>query len=340
MSKPKLIAEISANHCGNFYIAKKLIKCARDNGADYVKLQTYTADSMTIRSTKKDFQINQGLWKGYDLWDLYNKAKTPLDWHKKLFNYAKKIGIKIFSTPFDEDAVDFLENLNCPIYKISSFEMTDLPLVKKIAKTGKPMIISTGTSSLIEIERTYKFAKKHGAKNITLMYCVSNYPSKISDFNLHNIDVLKKKFNCKVGLSDHSKGSLVAALAVSRGAVIFEKHIALEMQKKGIDIEFSAKGREILEYKKTIIDIYNISKKKYFFRNISEKKGKQFRRSIYAVKKIKKGEKFTKENIRRIRPGYGMLPKYYTFLINKISPKNYSPGEPLNKKQFKYIKNI
>ena len=175
---PFFIAEISANHFGNFKLATKLIKCANDNGAYAVKLQTYTADTMTIKSDKKYFKIKDGLWKGYQLWDLYNKAHTPLVWHSKLFKYAKSIGIKIFSTPFDETAVDFLEKLNCTIYKIASFEMTDIPLIAKIASTKKPLIISTGMATLDEIELTFNTAKKYGSKDITLLYCVSNYPSK------------------------------------------------------------------------------------------------------------------------------------------------------------------
>ena len=190
-NKPYLVAEISANHCGNFQLAKKLISCAKKNGANAVKLQTYTADTMTIKSKKKYFKIKHGLHKGYNLWKLYNEAQTPLKWHKKLFYYGKKIGITIFSTPFDESAVDFLEKLKCPMYKIASFEMTDIPLIKKIASTKKPMIISTGLASLEEIETTFKISKKYGAKNITLLYCVSNYPSKNSDFNLNNIMILK-----------------------------------------------------------------------------------------------------------------------------------------------------
>ena len=189
IKKPFLVAEISANHCGNFLMAKKLIKCAKENNADAVKLQTYTPETMTINSNKKYFKIKNGLWKGYTLWDLYKKAHTPLHWHKPLFDYAKKLKIKIFSTPFDESAVDFLENLKCPLYKIASFEMTDLPLIKKIASTKKPIIMSTGMASLNEIEQSFKIAKKYGAKDITLLYCVSNYPSKNSDFNLNNIKI-------------------------------------------------------------------------------------------------------------------------------------------------------
>ena len=195
-NKVFFIAEISANHCGNFILAKKLIKCAHVNGADAVKLQTYTADTMTVKSNKKYFKIKEGLWKGYKLWDLYKKAQTPLNWHKELFRYGKSLGIKVFSTPFDDTAVDFLEKLKCPIYKISSFEMTDLNLVKKVSQTKKPIIISTGMANLREIETTVKTSRKYGAKDITLLYCVSNYPSSINDFNLNNIKILKDKFKC------------------------------------------------------------------------------------------------------------------------------------------------
>ena len=233
-----LIAEISANHCGNFKLAKKLIKCAKTNGANAVKLQTFTPDTMTINSNKKYFKIKQGLWKGYNLWDLYNKAQTPLKWHKELFRYGKSLGIKVFSTPYDETAVDFLEKLHCPIYKISSFEMTDLNLIKKVSKTKKPLIISTGMANLDEIETSFKVAKRNGAKDITLLYCVSNYPSSINDFNLNNIKILKDKFKCKVGISDHSTDNRVAIASVACGAEVIEKHIALDNQKKGLILIF------------------------------------------------------------------------------------------------------
>ncbi len=328
---PYFIAEISANHCGNFNHAKKLIKCAKIYGADAVKLQTYTADMMTIKSNKKYFKIKDGLWKGFNLWDLYKKAHTPLSWHPKLFDYAKKIGITLFSTPFSEDAVDFLESLKCPFYKVASFEMTDHSLVKKIAQTKKPMIISTGMASLAEINKTVKVAKKNGAKEIILLYCVSNYPSKINDFNLSNIKFLKKKFKCKVGLSDHSKGNLIGALATSMGSEIFEKHIALDNQKKGVDIEFSSKGREIKEYIKTIKDTLMLINKKYKFKNTSDKKMKLFRRSIFSISKIQKGERFSNKNIKRIRPGIGIPPFFYESLIGKKSPFNIKEAEPLKK---------
>jgi pseudaminic acid synthase len=331
MHKPFLVAEISANHNGSLNRAIRLIKCAKINGADAVKLQTYTADTMTIKSNKKYFKIKHGLWKGYNLWDLYNKAHTPLAWHKKLFEYAKKIKIKIFSTPFDETAVDFLEKLKCPIYKVASFEMTDIPLIKKIAKTKKPMIISTGMASLKDIDLTVKVARRYGAKNITLLYCVSNYPSKINDFNLNNIKILKERFKCRVGLSDHSNDDRVAVAAIAAGAEVIEKHIALDNQKKGIDIKFSLKGKQIKKFRFKINETYKLMGEKYFYRSKSENKSKTFRRSIFAVKDIKKGERFTKRNIRRIRPGHGLSPVFYEKLLNKKSPKNIRYGDPIKK---------
>jgi pseudaminic acid synthase len=328
---PFFVAEISANHCGNINLAKKLIKCAKDNGADAAKLQTYTADTMTIQSNKKYFKIKNGLWKGYDLWNLYNEAHIPLEWNKKLFDYGKKLGITIFSTPFDETAVNLLEKLKCPMYKVASFEITDLLLIKKISQTKKPIIISTGMASMEEIELAYRTAKNYGAKDITLLYCVSNYPSKNIDFNLNNIKILKNKFKCRVGLSDHSKDNRVAIAAIGAGAEVVEKHIALDKQKRGLDIEFSLKGKEIKKFKKDINLAYNLLGKKYFYRNKSEKKSKIFRRSIFATENIKKGEKFNNQNIRRIRPGYGLEPKYYEKLIGRKSPITLDKGQPLKK---------
>jgi len=332
---PFLIAEISANHCGNYNLAKKLVKCAKKNGADAVKLQTYTANTMTIKSKKSYFQIKKGLWKGYGLWELYDEAHTPLEWHEKLFNYGKKLGITVFSTPFDETAVDFLEKLKCPIYKVASFEMTDIPLIKKIALTKKPMIISTGMATLEEIDLTFKTAKKYGARDITLLYCVSNYPSKVSDFNLNNIKVLKDKFKCKVGLSDHSNDEKVSTAAIAAGAEVIEKHIALDNQKKGLDIKFSLKGKQLKKFRKKIDMVSKLLGKKKFHRNISENKSRIFRRSIFVTESIKKGEKFTKKNIRRIRPGHGLPPKYYEKLLGKKSPFNLFKGDPLKKKIIK-----
>ncbi len=335
---PFLVAEISANHCGKLSLAKKLIKCAKLNGADAVKLQTYTADTMTINSKHKNFIVKDGLWKGYKLWDLYNEACTPLNWHKELFTYAKKNKIQIFSTPFDETSVDFLEKLNCPIYKIASFELTDLPLIKKVASLKKPMIISTGMASLKEIETTFNLAIRYNKlKNISLLYCVSNYPSKNEDFNLNNINILKKKFNCKIGLSDHSKDNRIAAAAAIAGAEIFEKHIALEGQVKGHDIMFSLKGKELKTYRDEINLSYQLLGEKKFKRNSSENKSKIFRRSIFTSEFIKKGERFNLNNIVRRRPNIGLEPRYFNYLLNKKAPRNYKPGEVISKKIIKSI---
>jgi len=338
--RPFFIAEISANHNGSLKNAKKLIEAAKKYGADAVKLQSYTPGTITINSKRSEFLIKKGLWKGKTLWDLYTKAQTPFEWHKELFDYAKKLKITCFSTPFDESAVDLLESLNCPFYKVASFEMNHIPLIKKIAQTKKPIIISTGMASLKEIDLAYKTAKMNGAKEIILLYCVSNYPSKISDFNLNNIRILKERYNCKVGFSDHSIDNKVVAAAIAAGAEVVEKHIALQGQKKGFDLSFSLKGKEIKEYVQVIKDISLIMGKKYFFRNKSENHSLQFRRSIYAVSDIKKGEKFTKKNIMVIRPGFGIQPMYFEKLINKKSPSDIKRETPLKKSLLKKLRII
>ena len=336
--KPFFVAEISANHNGSLLHAKKRVKIAKKYGADAVKLQTYTPDTLTIKSNKPDFKIRGGLWNGKTLWDLYEKAQTPFEWHKELFDYAKKLKIICFSTPFDETAVDLLENLNCPFYKVASFEMNHIPLIKKIAQTKKSIIISTGMANIEEIDLAYKTAKKNGAKEIILLYCVSNYPSRISDFNFNNIRILKERYNCRVGFSDHSTDNKVVAAAIAAGAEFIEKHIALEGQKKGFDLAFSLKGKEIKDYVQVINNTSLMMGKNYFFRNKSENHSLQFRRSIYAVCDIKKGEKFNKSNIRVIRPGFGIAPLYFEKLINKKSTYNIKRGTPLKKILLKKLK--
>jgi pseudaminic acid synthase len=335
---PFFIAEISANHNGSLVLAKKLIKMAKKYGADAVKLQTYSPNTITIKSKRKDFRIRGGLWNGKTLWNLYEKSQTPFKWHKELFHFAKKLKIICFSTPFDETAVNLLESLNCPFYKLASFEINHIPLIKQIAKTKKPIIISTGMANLKEIDLAYKTAKANGAKEIILLYCVSNYPSRISDFNFNNIRILKEKYNCKVGFSDHSTDIRVVAAAVAAGAEVIEKHIALDGQSEGSDIAFSLKGREIKKYAKTIKETYAMMGKEYFFRNKSENHSLQFRRSIYAVSDIKKGEKFTKKNIRVIRPGFGIHPLYFEKLVNKRSPFDIKHETPLNKLLLKKLR--
>jgi pseudaminic acid synthase len=335
---PFFVAEISANHNGSLSHAKKLIQIAKKYGADAVKLQTYTPDSLTIKSNKPDFKIRGGLWNGKTLWDLYEKAHTPFEWHKELFDYAKKLKIICFSTPFDESAIDLLETLHCPFYKVASFEMNHIPLIKRIAQTKKLIIISTGMANLKEIDLAFKTAKKNGAKEIILLYCVSNYPSKISDFNFHNIRILKERYNCKVGFSDHSTDNRVVAAAIAAGAEVIEKHIALEGQKKGFDLAFSLKGKEIKDYAQVIRDTSLMMGKNFFFRNKSENHSLQFRRSIYATSDIKKGEKFTKKNIRVIRPGFGIQPVNFEKLINKKAPFSIKSETALKKLVLKKLK--
>ena len=336
--KPFFIAEISANHCGSLSIAKKLIRISKKYGADAVKLQTYTADTMTIKSNNSIFKIKKGIWKGYSLWELYNKAETPLHWHKELFTYAKEIGIKIFSTPFDASSVNFLQKLNCPCYKISSFEITDLPLIKKVALTKKPIIMSTGMANMNEISEAFRVAKKYGSKDITLLYCVSNYPSKRTDFNLNYIRLLKETFKCRVGLSDHSLDIEIAKAAVAAGADVFEKHIACEGKKKGLDHQFSLIDKDIKIFRDAIDKTHLLMGKKYFYRSKEEFENKKYRRSIFATKDIKKGELFTENNIKCLRPKIGVSPKHFEVILGKKSPITIKLGEPIKKKIYLQIK--
>jgi len=331
-SYPYFIAEISSNHCGKLSMAKKLIKLAKQSNADAVKLQTFKTDLMTMNIDNKFFTIKHGIWKNYKLWNLYNKAKTPYEWHRELFNYGKKIGITVFSSVFDEVSLSFLEKLNCPIYKISSFELTDLYLIKKIAQTKKPMIISTGTGSLEEISEAYNCAKKNGAKDITLLYCVSNYPSLKDDFNLNNIKFMKKKYNCKIGFSDHSTDDSITLAAVAAGAEVIEKHIALDRQRSGLDIKFALKGKKIKNLIKKIKFVNQLLGKNKFLRKSSENNSKKFRRSLFAINDIKKNSVLSKKNIGRIRPGYGISCKYFEKVLGKKSPISFKKGHPLNKK--------
>ncbi len=335
---PYFVAEISANHNGSLSKAKKLIFNAKKFGADAVKLQTYTADTITMRSKRKEFFIKEGLWKGQYLWDLYDKAKTPFEWHEELFNFARKINITCFSSPFDETAVDLLENLNTPFYKIASPEITHIPLIKKIARTKKTIIMSTGMANLKEIETAYKIAKKNGAKNIIILYCVSKYPAKISDYNFNNIKILKERFRCKIGFSDHSLDNRVAATAVASGAELIEKHIALRSEKNSPDYKFSLKDYEIKTYIDNINDISIMKGKNFFYRNSTETKNLKFRQSIYSISKIKKGDKISKKNIKVLRPANGLNPFYFDKLLNKKSPINIKKGIPLSNLLLKKLK--
>ena len=330
---PFFIAEISGNHGGKISDAKKLIYFAKKGGANAVKLQTYTPDMMTIKSTK--FKIKSGLWANNNLWDLYKKAHTPIHWHKELFAYARKIKIEIFSTPFSVEAVDILEKLNTKFYKISSFEMNDLNLVKKVASTRKPLIISTGLASLDEISKTVKIAKKYGCKDLSLLYCVSNYPSRVTDFNLNNIEILKRKFKCRVGLSDHSIGSEIACMSIIKGAEIIEKHICLN-NLKTVDSKFSLKAKDIKKFKLDISRAKDLINNKNFVL-AKNQHNKKFRRSIYAINNIRKGQKFSEKNIKTFRPDVGLSSIHYLNLINKKSPKFIKKYKVLEKNLLKKI---
>jgi pseudaminic acid synthase len=330
--EPFLIAEISANHNGSLTHAKKLISMAKKYGANAVKLQTYTPDMMTIKENVINFEIKKGLWKGYTLWDLYNLGQTPLEWHKSLFKYAKDKKIKIFSTPFSEEAVYFLEKLNCHAYKIASFEMNDYNLVKVAAKTKKPLILSTGLSTMTEIENAVFVAKKNGCKDLTLLYCVSNYPSQSTDFNLNYIKEFKKRFKCRVGLSDHTLGSEIAKYSLISGATVFEKHIALQNQKEGLDLDFSLRGKELKAYNNSLRKTFQLISNKNFTRSKNELGNKIFRRSIYAVKDIKKGDILSKKNIKNFRPEKGISSSYYLDILNKKSPIDIKKNYPLSKR--------
>ena len=331
---PFFIAEISANHNGSLPQLKKLIDCAKQNGADAVKIQTYEADTISIKSRNKEMQITDGLWKGYNLWDLYKKAETPFRWHQEIFKYSRKKNILCFSTPFDESAVDILELNNCPIYKISSFEINHYPLLRKVASTKKPLIISTGTASIEEIEKTMKFLKRFTKAPIALLYCVSNYPASKDDFNLNNIKILKKKFDCVIGLSDHSKDPIIAQLSITLGAEIIEKHIALEYQKVGPDIDFSLKGKSIKAFIEILKETKKIIGEKKFIRKANELKNLKYRRSIYIIKDIKKGEFFNKDNIKCLRPNLGLDPSFYEKALGCKSKFNLKKGIPLKKSHF------
>jgi pseudaminic acid synthase len=326
-SKPFFIAEISANHNGSIKLAKKLIKISKRSGADAVKLQTYEPVDITLNSKENFFKINKSIWGSDNLWDLYKRAQTPLSWQKELFNYSKKIGILCFSSPFSVRAVDYLEQLKCPIYKIASFEANHFQLLKRIAETKKPIIISTGLSNISDLEESINFLKKNKSGRIYLLYCVSNYPSKISDFNFSNIQILKKKFKLTVGFSDHSTNDIVAYSAIANGAEIIEKHIAIN--KKSIDGKFSKNTKQLKLFIQNLKTIPLLKKNttKYSLpkKNINIK----FKRSIFTTDNIKKNTKISNQNITVIRPADGINAKYYFKVIGKITKKNIKKNTPL-----------
>lgn len=328
-TRPLVIAELSANHNGSIDRALATIKAAKQCGADAVKIQTYTADTMTIDCDLPDFVIKGGLWNGYKLYDLYKWAQTPYEWHKPLFEHAKKEGITLFSTPFDESAVDLLETLNTPAYKIASFELTDLPLIEYVAKTGKPMILSTGMASEQEIEEAITAARDSGCKELVLLHCISSYPTPMDQAHLLQISALAEKFNLPVGLSDHTLGTTASVAAVALGACVIEKHFTLSRSDKGPDSEFSLEPQELQRLCEEVKASWAALGSTGFSREKAEQGSKVFRRSLYIVEDVKKGEKLTDKNLRRIRPGLGMEAKFYGKALGQTVKRDLKKGEPL-----------
>jgi len=315
--KPYIIAELSANHNGNLDRALQTIEMAKDAGADAIKLQTYTPDTMTIDCNKEDFQVKGGLWDGYSLYKLYEWAHTPYDWHKAMFEKAREVGITVFSTPFDETAVDLLEVLDAPAYKIASFELVDIPLIKKVAKTGKPMIMSTGMANEEEIAEAVKCARDNGCNELVVLHCISSYPAPVGQSNLATIKVIADKFDCVVGLSDHTLGTVVSVASVCMGASLIEKHVTLSRKDKGPDSEFSLEPEELKHLCSETESAWRAIGEAGFERKPVEEASMKFRRSIYFVKDMEAEQIITGEDIRRIRPGFGLSPKYYDDLIGR-----------------------
>lgn len=327
--KTYIIAEMSANHAGSIIRAKEIIHAAKESGADCIKIQTYTPDTMTIDCNNKYFQITEGTWKGENLYKLYKKAYTPWEWQSELKEEAEKVGIDFLSTPFDKTSVDFLESIGVEFYKIASFELVDIPLIEYVASKGKPIIMSTGMGSLGEIEDAVNAIRGQGNNQIALLKCSSAYPAIPDDMNLKTMVNMAETFNVSVGLSDHSMGSLGAVTAVAMGAQIIEKHFCMSREIESPDSSFSM---EPIEFAAMVNDIRTVEKaigNVFYGVSNQEKNNVLFRRSIFVIEDIKFGEPFTEENIKVIRPGDGISPKYYNSIIGKISTQSIKRGTPL-----------
>lgn len=325
-----IVAELSANHNQKLEDAYALIKAAKESGADAIKVQTYTPDTITLCCDSELFKIqNESIWNGKYLFDLYKEAQTPWEWHEELMHYAQKNELDFFSSPFDKTAVDFLENLNVPAYKIASFELTDLPLIDKAAATGKPVILSTGMATFEEIDEAIRTVLSTGNEKIILLKCTSAYPAPADDMNLKVIPYLIKKYGFPVGLSDHTLGYHVPIAAVALGACMIEKHLTLSRTLQGPDSAFSLEPHEF----KTMVDFVRSAQKSLGkvtdVLSESEKRNLIFRRSLFVVEDMKAGELFTEKNIRSIRPGYGLAPKYLPLIIGKRASRNIKKGTPL-----------
>ncbi len=329
--KPFVIAEMSGNHNQSIERAMAIIDAAADAGAHAVKLQTYTPDTMTINTTGGLFEINDpdSLWKGRNLYDLYKEAHTPWEWHKPLFEHARKRGLMIFSTPFDESAVDFLEELGVGAYKIASFENTDWPLLKKVAATGKPVIMSTGLATLADIDEAVRTLREAGCKDLVLLKCTSTYPATPENTHLATIPHMREMFKCHVGLSDHTMGIGAAIAAVALGAPVVEKHFTLRRADGGVDSTFSIEPEElknlVIESERAFLAMGQV----FYGVQEAEKKSLRFKRSLYVVKDVKAGDTFTADNLRVIRPGDGMQPKYYETILGKTASRDIKAGTPL-----------
>jgi N-acetylneuraminate synthase len=325
-----VVAEMSANHHQDFDRAVKIIEAAKEAGADAIKLQTYTADTLTIDCDKEYFYIKETIWQGKSLHDLYGEAYTPWDWQPKLSEIAQKLELDFFSTPFDSTAVDFLEKINIPAYKIASFEIVDFPLIKRVAQTGKPIIMSTGMATMEEIKEAVRIIRQAGNDQIALLKCTSAYPARAEEMNLRMIPHLSETFNVPVGISDHTMGTTVPVTAVALGASIVEKHFTLSREIPGPDSAFSLEPHEFKEMVEAIRTTEKAIGDIDFTVGKEESKSLIFRRSLFAVEDIKAGDAFTNLNVRSIRPGHGLSPKYYEEILGKKASRDIERGTPLS----------
>lgn len=326
-----IVAELSANHRQKLEIAFDSIKAAKEAGADAIKLQTYTPDTMTLKSDKEHFRIKQGtIWDGRTLYDLYEEAYTPWKWHRELFDYARKLGLTCFSTAYDRKAVDFLEDLGTPAHKVASFEITDIPLIEYMASKGKPVIISTGIATQEDIREAISACRRSGNDQIVLLKCVSEYPTPLEDVNLRTIQDMRERFSVPVGLSDHTTGISVPVAAVALGAVMIEKHFILDRKLGGPDSSFSLEPEEFSHMVKAVREVEKALGKVSYELTERQKKSREFARSLFVVKDVKKGEVFTEDNVRSIRPGYGLHPKYFRDVIGRRAKFDIEAGTPLS----------
>jgi pseudaminic acid synthase len=331
---PYIIAEMSANHNGDINNAFRIIDMAKEAGADAVKLQTYKPDTLTINSNLPDFLLTEGLWAGQSLYDLYDSAFMPWEWHEPLFNYGRKVDITVFSSPFDTTAVDLLEDLNAPAYKVASFEAIDLPLIKYVAQTGKPMIISTGMADADEIKEAIEAAREGGCNELAILHCVSGYPAPAADYNLRTLIDMQQQFGLVTGLSDHTIENTTAFASIALGASIIEKHVTLDRNGGGVDDSFSIEGQELKELCLGAELAWKSLGKVDYGHKSSEQGNVKFRRSLYFIKDMKKGDIITEKHVKSIRPGFGLAPKYLNKVIGKIVVKDVKIGDTVQLEVF------